>query len=211
VPRGRTRAPPPSSHDEAMDYPLTLSFRILAIAPQFSVVDAKDQSVFYVRQKAFKLKEHVNVFADQQQSRQVATIAADRIIDFNATYRFTDPSGMEFGAVQRSGMRSIWRAHYQVLRGGVPIFQVNEENPWAKVGDGFLMEIPVLNLLSGYVFHPSYRVTKPDGRPVLRMKKQPAFLESRFQIQRLGPIETEEEALAILSLLMVVLLERRRG
>ena len=47
-----------------MNYPLDLSFKILAIAPQISVSDANGALVLYVKQKAFKLKEDVTIYAD---------------------------------------------------------------------------------------------------------------------------------------------------
>jgi hypothetical protein len=194
-----------------MEYPLTLSFKIATIAPQFLVTDAAGKTVFFVKQKAFKLKESVTVFADVEQTRPIATILADRVIDFTATYRFTDSQSREFGAVRRSGMKSMWKAHYEILKGDASLFTIQEENVWIKMADGFLMEIPLVNLLSGYLFHPAYRVLRSDGAMVLRAKKQPAFLEGKFTIERHGTLDEVEEALSLMSLLMVVLLERRRG
>ena len=46
-----------------MQYPLELKFKVLALAPQISVTDAGGQQIFYVKQKLFKLKEAVTVFA----------------------------------------------------------------------------------------------------------------------------------------------------
>jgi len=194
-----------------MEYPLSLTFRILVVAPQFTVTDATGAPVLYVRQKAFRLKEAVTVHADASQTRPIATITADRIIDISATYRFEDMDGRTFGALRRAGLRSLWRAEYSVLKQDSAIFTINEETVWTRVLDGFLMEIPGLNLLSGYFFHPAYRVNRPDGTTVLRMQKRPAFLEGRFTIERLAPVADDEEILAVMSLLMVVLLERRRG
>ena len=61
-------------------------------------------------------------------------------------------------------MRSLWRAHYEVSRdGGQPAFVIEEANPWAKVADRLLSELPVVGLISGYVFHPRYLVTRTDS------------------------------------------------
>jgi len=51
-----------------MKYPLSLKFKLMALSPQVSVHDADGQLRMYVKQKAFKLKEKVTVFADEQQS-----------------------------------------------------------------------------------------------------------------------------------------------
>ena len=194
-----------------MEYPLSLTFKIVAIAPQLAVTDAKQQLIFYVKQKAFKLREQVTVFADREQTKPVTYIKADRLLDLSATYGFEDPSGRRFGAVRRAGMRSLWRAQYEVMRGDAPLFSIREDNAFVKFADALLFEIPLLGLLSGYVLHPAYTVSRPDGTRVLHVKKQAAMWEGKFTIERLGAIAPDEEALAVLGILMMVLLERSRG
>ena len=110
-------------------------------------------------------------------------------------------------------MKSIWRAHYDVFNHGgrVSGFKIQEENPWSKVMDGLLGGIPVLGLLSGYFFHPSYLASLPDGTPVMRVRKRPAFLEGKFTIERISDIPPQEETNLIYSFLMLLLLERQRG
>ena len=194
-----------------MNYPLDLRFKFVAISPQVSVTNAAGRLVFYVKQKAFKLKESVTIFADREQTRPVARINADRILDISATYRLQDANGGLIGAVRRHGLKSFWRAHYSVLQRDVELMTIRERNPFIKVMDGIFGEIPVVGILSGYVFQPTYDVTRTDGTPVLRVRKRPSFLESRFRVERLGQLAPDEEALAIMSILMMVLLERSRG
>ena len=197
-----------------MDFPLDLRFKTLALAPQISVTDAAGQLLFYVRQKAFRLRESITVFADAEQTRALYRIEADRVIDFGARYAIQDAAtGATLGAVRRRGLRSIWRAHYEVERGGATVFEAREENPWVKVADGLLGELPVLGLLSGYLLHPAYRLADPaGGASALRMKKEAALFEGRYTIERAGPPRVEaDERLAVLGLLMLILLERSRG
>ncbi|MEX2284393.1 MAG: hypothetical protein WEE89_18030 [Gemmatimonadota bacterium] len=195
-----------------MSYPLTIRFKILAIARQISVEDATGQLLLYVKQKAFKLKEAVTVFADREQTRPLYEINADRVIDFNAAYRITDMQGAELGSIRQQGMRSIWRARFDIVRNDQVLFQISEENPWTKMADSFLGEIPVIGLLSGYLLHPRYLITAAGGNPVIQIEKQPAFLEGVFRFERLGtPLSPDDERLVLLSSLMMVLLERRRG
>lgn len=194
-----------------MNYPLELSFKTFAVSPQVSVTDATGRLLFYVKQKAFKLKESVTVFADREQTQTVATISADRVMDISGTYRFRDPGGNGFGAVRRRGLSSFWKAHYDVLRNDAALMSIRENNALIKMLDGIVSQIPLIAVLSGYVLHPSYNVSRNGGTPVLRLKKMPAFWEGRFSIEKLGDIEPDEEALAVLSILMMVLLERRRG
>lgn len=194
-----------------MNYPLELTFKILALAKQLSVKDAGGGLIFYVRQKAFKLKEAVTVFADAAQTTPLYTIAADRVLDFSAQYHFSDPHGRRGGSVKRQGMKSLWKARYEVQTAAGQTLSIQEANPWTKVLDGVFGEIPVVGMFTGYLFHPAYLVSRPDGSVLLRLEKQPAFLEGRYKIEKLGAPGGDEETAALLGLVMVVLLERRRG
>ena len=194
-----------------MNFPLDLSFKKIALSPQVKVTDASGRVVLYTKQKAFKLKEAVTVFADVEQTRPLYTINADRVLDFNAKYNIADSSGRPLGAIARKGRKSLWRAQYEVMDGGAPPFTIREENGWVKVGDAIFGEIPVLGIFSGYLFNPSYVLTNSAGAPLMRLSKQPAFMEGRFRIEKLAEMSEADETRAVLGFLMMVLLERRRG
>lgn len=194
-----------------MDYPLQLSFKLLALAPQIYVRDAAGQLRMYVKQKLLKLKEQVTVFADEAQTVPLYHIKADRVIDFNARYDITAPDGRSLGSVRRRGRRSLWRANYEIMRGEEVVFVLKETNPWAKVGDALFGEIPVIGIFAGYVFHPHYTVQGPDGGEVLHVAKQNAMFEGKYQIDRTRQVAAEDEGLAVLGVLMMLLLERQRG
>ncbi len=194
-----------------MQFPLTLSFKKLALAPQISVTDANGELVFYVKQKLFKLKESVTVFGDREQTTPLYTIKADRIIDFSARYYFRDQNGNDVGSIKRQGRRSLWRAHYDIYNGDQVVAHIKEENAWVKVGDAIFGEIPLLGMLSGYVFNPVYLVSGLGGTVVVKVKKQPSLLESSFTIEEAVDIDEAAELRTILSILMMTLLERSRG
>jgi hypothetical protein len=195
-----------------MDYPLRLSFKKIAIAQQISVTDPSGLLVWYVRQKAFKLKESVTVFGDREETRALYEMRADRVIDFSARYIITDAgTGMELGVVQRQGMRSFWRTRYEVRGANGARFELQEVNPWTQVADAFLGEVPILGMLTGYVLQARYVMAPPNGNPVFNLVKRPAFFEGRFDIERVTPLAEADETLALLSLLMIVLLERESG
>lgn len=194
-----------------MNYPLDLSFKLMALAPQISVTDAAGRLVCFVRQKMFKLKESVTVFADAQQTQTLATIQADRVIDISAQYHFTAADGRKLGSVKRQGLRSIWKCHYDIFDGETAAMTIREDNPWVKVADAALMNIPFVGLFAGYVLHPSYTVARAGGAPVVRLKKMPAFFEGKFRIERLGDLTPDEEIRTLLSIIMMTLLDRARG
>ena len=195
-----------------MNYPLTFTFKLVALNPQVTVTDAGGALVLYVRQKAFRLKENVTVFADREGARPLYHLRADRVIDFRALYHMTDAAGEAFGALQREGLRSIWRSRYTVFDAHErPTLRIQEDDPWVKVADAFLGEIPVLGFLSAYLFHPSYTVSEEDGTPKLRLVKQPSLFERVFRLEQLAELSAADEARGVLALLMMVLLERQRG
>jgi hypothetical protein len=192
-------------------YPLTFSFKIVALSPQFSVTDTNGQVIAYVKQKLFKLKEAVTVFADERKTQPLYSINADRILDFSARYHFATTQGSALGSVKRHGMRSLWRSHYEIMDGDAVVMEINEENPWVKVMDAILDEIPIVGLFSGYVFHPAYLVSRQGGAPVMRLEKQPAFFEGKFKVEKQAQLSETEEQRVLLSLIMMLLLERTRG
>jgi uncharacterized protein YxjI len=196
-----------------VNYPIELRFKLLAIAQQISVTDARGTLLCYVRQKAFKLREAITVFGDAEQTRPLYRIEADRVLDLSARYHVTDAGGTPLGVIQRRGMRSLWRAHYEVHRDGRPLFVIREENPWVKVLDGLVGELPVIGLLSGYFLHPAYRVARneSDTTGVMRVTKQPALWEGLYRVEGTGAMSEDEERLALLAVVMMLLLERSRG
>jgi hypothetical protein len=195
-----------------VSYPLTLRFKILAVARQIAVHDSSQRLLMYVKMKAFKLKEAITVFADEAQTNPLYRIAADRIIDFSATYNITANDGTSVGAIRQKGMKSLWRSRYEIVRNGAVVFTATEENPWAKVADGIFEGIPIIGAFSGYLFHPKYLISTSGGGDVVRVTKQPAFLESVFTVDRLPtPLSPEDERLLLIGTVTMVLLERRRG
>lgn len=196
-----------------MNFPVDFTFKLLAIASQIYIRDANGNLIGYVKQKLFKLKEDINIFADENQTQLLFNIKADRVIDFSAQYNFTNASGQFLGAIKRRGMRSLWKANYEISdQSGQQVLQINEESAWTKVFDGLLGEVPVLGMFTGYLFNPAYIVSRMDNTPVLRLQKQPAFFESKFQLAPQAQFANAgEESLILLSALAMTLLERSRG
>lgn len=199
-----------------LQYPLTLTFKLLAISPQITVTDNQNNLVCYVKQKLFKLKEIINIFADTNQQQLLYTVKADRIIDFSARYNFADAMGDSLGSVKRKGLRSIWRAQYDifsVMNPDQPAFLIQEANPWVKMFDALFAEVPVLGIFTGFVFNPVYLVrdVNNNNNVVMRLEKVPAFLSRKFVIKQVDMMNESMEETVLLSLLMMLLLERVRG
>ncbi|MBP1675944.1 MAG: hypothetical protein H6Q20_503 [Bacteroidetes bacterium] len=196
----------------ALNFPLQLKFRITTLSNDFEAQDAQGNTIAYVRQKMLKLVEEVQVFNNESRSELQYTIKADRWLDFTATYTFTNRQGYEVGKIVRKGWASLWKAHYEILdeHHNTDLI-IREENPWTKVFDSMLGELPVIGMLTGYFFNPAYILTRPDGTQVVRLKKEASFFGRRFTIDKLAEFETGEEERIVLGLMMLLLLERSRG
>lgn len=203
---------PETKNLKELNFPLTFEFKIGTLANDFVAKDATGKTIAYVRQKMFKFKEDVVVFTDESKSTELYRIRADRWIDFNANYSFTHQSGEYMGSIGRKGMRSLWKASYQIFDPEKSeAYGISEENPWAKVGDALLAEIPVVSMFTGYLCNPKYLVKNKEEQAIARLSKEPSFFGRRFKLSGLGDIPAEDGERMMLSLMMMVLLERRRG
>ena len=190
-----------------LNYPLTLSFKIIAFNPQVKITDASGQTVLYVKQKALALREAVKVFSDEQQTHQLYAINANKIIDFSAQYNITRPEGSPVGHVKRQGMKSLWKASYVIAdQTGAEVGLIHEENPWMKVLDALVSDIPFV----GMFINPAYLVDL-NGQTVLHLKKQPAVFEGKFILTKRGDFNEAQENLLLTSIIMTMMLERSRG
>ena len=199
---------------EGLQWPLKLSFKILALASQATVTDANDRVVCYTKQKLFKFREHVEIFTDKSKATLLAEIKTQKVIDWSARYHFTSATGQDLGSVGRRGWRSIFRAHYDVFNPGDDSsdYAIREENAASKFFDSLLGEIPIIGMATGYLFHPRYAATDTAGNIAMRMTKKAAFFEGKFEIEKLDQSLTSHQELnLILSYMMMVLLERKRG
>ena len=195
-----------------LQYPLFLKFKISTLSSDFNISDKNGNSLAYVRQKLFKLKEDVVVYNNESRTQENFRIRANQWIDFNASYAITDHTGKNLGKIARKGMRSIWKSTYDVLdEADQQKFTISEDNAWVKFFDGMVGEIPIIGMFTGYFLNPTYTVKGMDGKEYFKLKKMPSMFGRRFQLDRLIDIDDEDESLVVLSLLMMVLLERARG
>ncbi|HET6511749.1 MAG TPA: hypothetical protein VFH43_06125 [Candidatus Kapabacteria bacterium] len=213
-----------------IDFPVTLRFKLFAIASQISVRDAQDREVLYVKQKLFKLKEHVQVYRDSTMQELLFEIRADKMIDFSARYNFIhSATGTELGHISRQGMRSLWRASYDIYSGAQQqlVYHISEENPFVKLIDGAIEMIPIvgpiLDIFQWMFLNPKYLVTdETRQRLAFRIIKKRSWHEGMFVLEAaqdptsgetFDPYSLNDEKLmtVLLSVLMMVLLEKNRG
>lgn len=74
----------------------------------FHIYDPQGELAFYSQMKAFKLKEDIRLYTDEDMNTEVLTISARKILDFSSAYDVVDPSTNEkIGALKRKGLKSM--------------------------------------------------------------------------------------------------------
>ncbi len=195
-----------------LQFPLQFKFQIMSLANDFVASDAQGTTVAYVRQKMFKFIDEIVVYSNESESQVDYRIKANKWIDFSAAYNFTNNEGRDVGKVARKGWSSMWKANYEIYSENHELrYIIREENGWIKVGDALFGEIPILGLFTGYMFNPSYIVRTTQGEEVMRLKKESSFTGRKFNVTQLKELYDGENEKIVLGLMMMILLERRRG
>jgi uncharacterized protein YxjI len=122
--------------------------------------------IAFAKQKRMAFKEQFTLYGDEQATRPVLTIAADRRLDIRSTMTVRDPSGAVVGALRKRGAASLLRSTWELDQPGLPPVVVSERSMavallrriWELVP--FLGDVPV-----PWVFHFDGRT--PSGEVVL--------------------------------------------
>jgi len=194
-----------------LTFPLKMTFSFW-FGYEIKVTNPQDQEVFFVQQKALKLKEHIEIFSDSSKTDKLFDIKTNKIFDFSANYIVTDASQESIGYVRRKGWASIFSATYEIYTPEDKlVYTIKEANAFVKFMDAFLSEIPILNLFSGFLFNPQYILKATNGEEKYKLSKVPTFMSRIFTIEDLTPNQIEHPELCAISYMMMLILERRRG
>ncbi|MFD2557006.1 LURP-one-related/scramblase family protein [Sphingobacterium tabacisoli] len=193
------------------NYPLRFQFKIGTLANDFIAKDASGNTVCYVREKIFAWRDQIKIYSDESKSNLLYELVSDKLIDFQQTFTISDHSGRVVGKVRRKTLRSLWRSTFRLMDGADNHdHTIQEKNPWTKFMDGLFGEIPLIGILSGYVFNPAYLLSNSDGEVLFEIKKEPSFFGRKFTVHKLSSDVVDEERF-VLSLMLMVLIERSNG
>ena len=137
-------------------------FRIFGAA--FHVYGPNDELVFYSKQKAFRLKEDIRLYGDENATEEVLTIHARSWLDFAAAYDVIDTqAGEKVGALKRRGFKSMVRDEW--------IFMDADDNDIGLIQE----ESQVLALVRRFVpfgdFIPQKYLGTVQGQPVCELRQ----------------------------------------
>ena len=197
---------------DSLQYPLDFKFKITSLSNDFVAKDFSGRTIFYIREKILAWRDQMKVYTDESKSHLLYEIRSNRLIDFQQTFTITTSQGQVLGKLRRKTIRSFWRATFKLMNSADEHdFSITEKSVFVRFWDGIFGEIPLLGMLSGYVFNPSYILSSTAGDPLFEIKKKPSFFGRKFSVHKLKNDFVEGEERLVLSLALMVLIERDRG
>ena len=194
-----------------LHYPVTATFSVLSIGQTVRVNDSLATLILYVKQKAFRLKADVIVYADEEQTQPVYRIRGDRMMG-SVKYEVGTADGRPLGSLQRQWGSFLWRATYRLFdRNDAEIGTIQQQNPWVRVLHGLAEEIPLVGVFVAMFLNPIYRVDVPDGTTVMRLVKRTSFVSRSFVIESVVSLGRETEEVVLPAVLTFALMERARA
>jgi hypothetical protein len=168
------------------------------------ILDAQGNLVLFAKRRALRLREHVEAFEDEAQTRPALRIRTESVLDLGATYVVTDArSGETVGMARRRFMRSMVRDHWDLLdAGGNALGDVQEDS----------MTLALLRRLVAAFVPQRYHVTV-GGRPVaeLRQRWNPFLFRADLRLEAGGDAVLDPRLLLGLAILLMVIEGRQEG
>lgn len=135
------------------------------LGPEFRFFGADGQLALFVKQKAFRLKEEITAFRDEDKSQPVIRIQARSIMDVRGTYDVTDAiTGERVGTCKRQGLKSLLRDTWE-LRG------VDDTLVGTLSEDSLALALVRRFLLKAWL-PQTFSLTAPDGRTLGKLKQR---------------------------------------
>lgn len=193
-----------------LKFPLDIKFHIATFSNDFSVTDANNQPVFYVREKILSWRDVIKIYRDSSKKEELFQLRSNKIIDFQQTFTITDANGNVVGKAKRKTFKSFWKATFHIFDANDNhLFTINERSGFTRMMDGMVGEIPVVGFFSGYIFNPKYVLTDLQGREMMEVSKEPSFFGRKFKLNQYQ--SSENDTLFVLSFMMMLISDRDRG
>ncbi len=131
----------------------------------FHIYGPNGDLMFYSKQKAFRLKEDIRLYADESATEEVLTIQARSWLDFAAAYDVVDSqTGEKVGGMKRRGFKSMVRDEWIIM-------DVNDNDIGLIQEDSTVMGL-VRRFVPFGDWVPQKFVGMVQGQPVLQFGQQ---------------------------------------
>ena len=122
-----------------LKFPLDIKFHIATFSNDFSVTDANNQSVFYVREKILSWRDVIKVYRDSSKKEELYQLRSNKVIDFQQTFTITDANGNIVGKAKRKTLKSFWTATFHIYDANDNhIFTIKERSGLTRMTDGMV-------------------------------------------------------------------------
>ncbi len=106
--------------------PIVNLYKVYTIGPDEKAPRAL---VAFVRQKRLAFKEQIRVFSDEQQTNELFSIKARRVIEIGGSYDVTATDGSPIGVLEKRFKQSLFRSTWGVLDAqGAEVMLAQEKN-----------------------------------------------------------------------------------
>ena len=168
------------------------------------ILDEQGNLVLFAKRRALRLREKIEAFEDESQTRPALRIQTESILDLGATYVVTDArSGETVGMARRRFMRSMLRDHWDLMdAGGNPLGEAQEDS----------MALALLRrLLADFI--PQRFHVQVGGRTVaeLRQRWNPFLFRADLRMEAGGDAMLDPRLLLGLAILLMVIEGRQEG
>src|SRR5262245_5732995 len=85
-------------------------------SPKFYFHDEGGNELAFCKQKAFKLREDIRLYADSSMAQELLLIRARKILDFSSAYDVIDSATQQkIGVLKRRGLKSILKDEWIIM------------------------------------------------------------------------------------------------
>jgi uncharacterized protein YxjI len=83
---------------------------------KFRVYDANGRLALFAKRRAFRLREDIRLYTDEDQQTEALLIKARSIIEWSSAYDVIEaPTGQKIGALKRKGWKSMMRDEWVIM------------------------------------------------------------------------------------------------
>ena len=113
------------------------------LGASFHIFDSSGTVAFYSKMKAFKLREDIRLYTNEDMQKEVLSIQARQIIDFSCAYDVMDSTtNQKVGALKRRGMKSLIKDEWTIMDANdQEIGFIKEDNMWLALLRRFLVNL----------------------------------------------------------------------
>ena len=141
----------------------------------FQIFDQKNNVIFFSKQKSFKLKEDIKIYADESKKKELLSISTDQVLDFGAIYNVQCSVNNEnIGSLKRKGLKSIFKDEWILFN--------SKDEEFAKLSEKSILSALVSRIIK--IIPQKYLIISNKGEQIAQIKQHfnPFILKYTFNV-----------------------------